>query len=259
MKFPTAVLFALALIVGVAVGYMFNPSVETPQPESPRVKTHGSVKDEGDAATIAALRSRIAALEAKLAEKRGEAPAEAAKTETREERRGPGSHGEWLKKVKDEDPARYAQITNSMARHRQARLSRAIHKIDFLSSLDLSSLPEAARKVHDELQAKIEEREALEELMHERRMSGEEESEEERAARFESMRATDRAIRELNVKERQNLLSAAVEELGFSGEQAKDVTESIQEIIEATEGGWNSTGRPGRNNNGGDMPPPPPR
>ena len=259
MKFSTAILFAIALICGVAVGYMFNPSVDEPVQEPKHEKPKGSVRDEGDAATIKALRAKIVELEAKLAKgerkpadeddavKHGEDRREGARRDHK-----PMSPKEWREKMKKDNPEQYAKMTNHMARMRRERLERAQKKVDFLSSIDTSRMSASTRKTHDELKDLIAKREEMDQKMHVAMESDEEISDEDRRAFFDEMRQTDDRIRELNAKERDNLMVETVKNLGFSEEESGEVAEAFQEIIENTEGGWNPTGRPPR---GGNPPP----
>jgi len=274
VKFTHAVLFALALVCGVAIGYMFNPAVEETAPTK-SVRTESAVRDAGDAASLQALRARIAELEAKLA-KRGEESGERSEEKVaenadrgeRRDRRGPFggmSPKEWREKMKKENPEQYAQMTNGIARWRAERMSRAQKKVDFLSSIDVSKMSPAARRTHTELQGLIAKREEMEQKMHEMEDSDEGLTHDERREMWQEMHQTDQQIRELNSRERENLIVEAAKNLGFQGQEASDVAETFQEIIENTEGGFNTTGRPGRGRNGnggnagpGGMPPPPP-
>ena len=158
-----------------------------------------------------------------------------------------------MERIKVEDPARYAQMTNQMAQFRQRRLERAQSKMDFLASVDTSMMSPEARKVHADLQDMIEKREAIEDKMR----NFLDMSEEERRAAFDEMRETDGKIRELNRAERENLLAQTAQALGFQGDDATEIVETVKGIYEATEnGGWGGPGGPGgpgggRGNRGG--------
>ena len=239
---------AAALLSGVAIGYFAKPDpVEADHRERQEAAVKALFSDKGDEASLAALRARIADLERRLAE-RGEAnaserteskvesagdrPAEAA----RPERRGPPTAAEMRERMarfEKEDPQRFAQMTNHFAQMRMRRQERAAMKIDFLSSIDTSGMDESARQTHEALQGLIARREELEEQMHDLDLS-----DEERAAAFEEMRRNDRAMRELNRVERDNLLAQTSAALGLSGEDAVELTETIKDIIEATEGSF---------------------
>jgi hypothetical protein len=108
-------------------------------------------------------------------------------------------------------------------------------------------------KVHSDLQDMIEKREAIEDKMR----NFLDMSEEERRAAFDEMRETDGKIRELNRAERENLLAQTAQALGFQGDDATEIVETVKGIYEATEnGGWGGPGGPGgpgggRGNRGG--------
>ena len=244
MKFSTAILFAIALVCGVAVGYMFNPSVEEPVQEPKHEKPKGAVRDEGDAATIKALRTKIAELESKLAKGAEKPPAEEEAVRHGEDRREgarrdhkPMSPKEWRENMKKDNPEQYTRMTNHMARMRRDRAEREQKKVDFLSSIDTSRMSVSARKTHDELQDLIAKREEIEQRMHAEMEGDAEFSDEDRRAFMDEMRQTDRRIRELNMKERDNLMVETAKNLGFNAEESAEVAEAFKEIIENTEGG----------------------
>lgn len=261
MKFLTAMMFGLALIVGVAVGYMFNPSVGEPVPAAKPEKPKGAISDGGDGASLAALRARIAELESELA-KRGAAPRSEERVAADDgERRGPGAWGgmkspkEWREKMKKENPERYAQITNHMANIRRDRQERAQKKSDFFASIDVSGMSEGARKVHEELRDLIAKREEFEAKMQQLHESEADVSFQDMGEAFKEMHETNRRIRELSLQERDNLMVEAARGLGFDGGDADEVAGIFQEIIDNTESGWDGfgggRGRGGRGGRGG--------
>lgn len=256
MKFMTAMLFGLALIVGVAIGYMFNPSVEEQMASQRSRPAEGAINDAGDSAAVETLRARVAELEAKLAEK----SKEAVKPEAEGDDRGTRSQGvmtspkEWREKMKKDNPQGYIAMTNRIANWRRERLERAQKKVDFFSSLDVSRMSPSARKTHEELQEMIAKREELEQKVQEMENSDEGFFGENRRAIWQEIHQTDERIRELNSSERENLMLETVKSLGFNAADAADVAETFQEIIENTEGGYNATGRPRRRGHGGNPP-----
>ena len=52
------------------------------------------------------------------------------------------------------------------------------------------------------------------------------------------MRRADVEIRELSLKERDNLLRQTTDALGFSGSAADEIIETVKDIFEATENGF---------------------
>jgi len=244
-----------ALLAGVAVGYFVREGGESagPREDSPaavRRERGGTVADEGDAATIRALRRRIADLERRLAvaSSAGAASASNAVAVAQRPARPGGGRGgfrDWLDNLKKSDPARYAQETNRLAGWRRMRAERARSTLDFLASVDTSGMGEAARKVHADLQAAVARREELEDQLRQENLT-----DEQRQRLFREMREVHRDLMRLNGEERANLIAETAKALGFEGDDAKEVSDTIQEVINATGGGF---GPPRR----GREPPPP--
>ena len=231
----------ISLLVGAAIGFCLGPMsspspAPAPEPEAkPEQAQRPRNGDDGERAANRALRARIKELEDMLAKQGVEVEKMKEEETTRRERRErPRDFRAELERLKTEDPARYTQITNGMAQFRQRRLERAQSKMDFLSAVDTSVMSPGARKTHEDLQNMIEKREALEEKMH----SIMDMTEEDRHALFGEMRETDERIRELNRLERENLLVQTAETLGFSGDDAKEIAETVKGIYEATDSGF---------------------
>lgn len=253
MKFTTAMLFGTALIVGVAIGYMFNPSVEEHMAAQKQVK-ESAIKDDGDAASIKALRARIADLEAKLAEK-NEKPEEE-KVADNGDRHGVRSQGvmtsprEWRERMKKDNPEGYAQMTNNIARMRRDRHEQAQKKSEFFASVDVSKMSPEARKVHSELMDLIAKSEELEQRMHAVQESESDISFDEMGAAFREMHETHRRIGELSAKERDNLMVEAAKGLGFGEADSGEVAEIFKEIVENTDSDWHGFGGRGHGRGG---------
>lgn len=242
MKFLTAMMFGMALIVGVAIGYMFNPSVDG-QMAIQKPVGESAIRDEGDAASINALRARVADLEAKLAAKETEKTASVDNRQGVRSQQVMKSPREWRERLRRDNPQGYIAMTNGIARWRRERLERAQKRVDFLSSLDVSQMTPLARKTHEELQEMIVKREELEQRM--RQMDDSDGIlDEDRRALWQEIRQTDERIRELNSSERENLMLETVKNLGFNGGDAMEVVETFQEIIENTDSGFRAMGRP---------------
>ncbi len=227
---------AIALLAGAALGYCLAPSA--PAPAAPE-KTEERIKerhaaDEGDKSSVRALRARVRELEKMLAEKGVEVEKmkeEESERATRRERRfDPRAE---MERIKKEEPERYAQMTNHWARARQHRIARTQSRMDFLSSIDTSGMSAEARKTHEALQEAIASREQLSEKM----QKAMDMSDEEREAAFKEMHETNRRIHELGRQERDNLLTQTAEALGFQGDDAAEVVETVKAIYEATESG----------------------
>lgn len=236
MKKPTFAIPVASLLIGAALGFCLAPNAKqqedantTPTP----VEHNKKIADaEGDEATKA-LRNRIRELEALLQEER--AAKQESTTETHIEDPKdfrPRSPREMFERMRTEDPERFAQMTNNMARFRRDRIARAQSKIDFLESVDTSTMSAGQLRTHEALQNMIERSEEIEAKMHNPDLT-----DDQRNAVFEEMRAMDREIRKLNASERTSLLSQTAEALGYTGEDADEIVATITEIISATESG----------------------
>ena len=229
---------AAALLAGVAIGYFVK---DEPIPaEEPKVEEAAKkvVADKGDEASVKALRRRIVELEKLLAEKDGKseiaisnAVAEAAKAHPP----APPQQNwrERMEEMKKNDPTRYAQMTNRFANWRRSRAEQARNKIDFLSSIDTSHMSAGARKTHDALQELIARREEIEQ-----QLQAQDLTDEERGKLMGELHSTHHELMRLNGEERNNLFDETARNLGFEGEDAKEITATIQEVIRATDSGW---------------------
>ena len=233
----------ISLLAGAAIGFCFAPSAGAPKaaPEktSPKTVKAESRPDEAAEKEMRVLRSRIKELEDMLA-KQGIEVEKMKEEETARRDRGPRN---WDFRADMER----AQITNSMAQFRRHRLERAQSKIDFLSSIDTSRMSPAMLKVHSDLQDMIEKREAVEEKMR----GFMDMTEEERREAFQEIGEIDGRIRELNRAERDNLLVQTAEALGFQGDDAAEIIDTVKSIYEATDSGWGFGGPGGPGRRGG--------
>ena len=224
-----------AALIGAAAGYSLpkqSPAPDRPAAEE-RKRAASAVEDKGAAASVDALRARIAELE-KLLSSRKTAEAEVrVSSATTERPRRTESHSERMERMKKENPERYAQITNSIAYWRRRRSETARERIDFLSSVDTAQMTEEAKAVHGELQRLVAEREELEADLHREYLD-----DAQRRKIFEELRRTGARLHELNMKERDNLLCETARNLGFEGEDVSEIVTTVKEIIKATEGGW---------------------
>ncbi len=229
----------VALLVGSALGYCLAPArIVAGEPKGETKSTaKAPIGDDGSRASIAALRARIADLERQLSERTD------ARTETRVSEqtvaradggnRDPfGAAREWMENLRNEDPARYAQMTNGYARMRQRRQARTRSRQEFLASVDTSRMNAAAKKTHDDYQAAMSRHEELESRIHQENLT-----DGERREIFEQMRESGAELRRLGREERDNLLQATANSLGFQGDDAREIAETIREVYDATEGG----------------------
>ena len=230
---------AVALLAGVAIGYFVKDApVAAEEPAKAEKHVKHPAADKGESASVKALRHRIAELEKQLAERDGtseiaisNAVAEAVQSRPPEPPRG--NWREQMEEMKKNDPERYTQMTNRFAQWRRSRSEQARDKIDFLSSIDTSHMSAGAKKTHNALQNLIAKREEVEQQLQSPDLS-----DEERGKLMDELHSTHGELMRLNGEERRNLFEETARSLGFSGEDAKEVSATIQEVIRATDGGW---------------------
>jgi len=249
---------AAALFAGVAIGYFVKDakSPEEAASEDRRYVAASKIGNEGEAASLKALRARIAELEKQLAEKDAEKPAEVAEEKVAGEQKAPPEnspagrmremreHMEWLKKEK---PDEYKRLTEAMARWRQNRIERTHTKLDFLASIDTSTMTEEQKKNHEAYQDLLVRREELEE-----KMANPEMSDEDRADIMRDMFQTRHEMGQLAKQEQTTLIDQTVKALGYSGDDAAEVSATFQDILSVTE----TRGGPGGPPPGAGGPPP---
>ena len=229
---------AAALLAGVAIGYFVKDEPIAAEEPTVEVVPKKAVADKGDESSVKALRRRIVELEKLLAEKDGKseiaisnAVAEAAKA------RPPAppqqNWRERMEEMKKNDPERYTQMTNRFANWRRSRAEQARNKIDFLSSIDTSHMSAGAKKTHNALQELIARREGIEQQLQSPDLT-----DEERGKLMGELHSTHHELMRLNGEERSNLFEETARNLGFEGEDAKEISATIQEVIRATDAGW---------------------
>ena len=235
---PKTILALLAALgLGAAAGHLLKSAPQQADAASETPPAERSVRapaeDVGERASVRALRRRVRELEARLAQQ-GAATGGTAVTNAVTEAR---PEGDWVRRgmermerMKVEDPERYAEITNRMARFRQDRLERAQRRLDFFAAIDTSRMSAADKVTHDRLQAAIARREEIESRLHQEGLSVE-----DREDLMQEMHASERQLRQLNGRERDNLIRQTAESLGFQGNDATLLVETINDIIRNTD------------------------
>ena len=247
----SAFLYAIMLLVGTGVGYCLGFSGSGGDGESKPAEKQKAARrsptDVGEAASVKALRARIAQLEQDLAA----AAAKAARQDAPQtnavavvpQQGGPGpmrfNPREWMENMKKNDPERFVQMTNRFAQFRKRRLERQQRNLDFLASVDTSSMSAAAKKTHVALQTAIAKRAELEDKIHQEGIT-----DEERQSIMEQIGNSERALRRLRNEERRNLFRATATTLGFEGEDANEIVSTLEEVVDATDGGHRHMGPP---------------
>ena len=245
---------ALALLVGVAIGYFVKDepvaAAELAKVEEAEKKP---IADKGEAASVKALRRRIAELEKALAEKDGKSEiaisnAVAEATQARPQEPPQMNWRERMEEMKKNDPERYAQMTNRFANWRRNRAEQARSKIDFLSSIDVSHMSAGAKRTHRALQDLIAKREEIEQRLQQPEMS-----DDQRRPLMEQLHDMRHQIQRLNGEERMNLICEVTNSLGFEGEAATEIALTLKDVIQATDDGFEPHG----GHHGGHRGPPP--
>ncbi len=217
-----------ALMAGVAIGFFVQPEpAAAPAAPRPASGTGGAARiaDRGASASAAALRARVRELEAALARAQaGDEGAAASNGVARPE--GPRS---WREILRRDDPARYAQMTNRVARWRQSCRDFQEVRASFLSSIDTSGMDADALKTHAAYQALLSLREDLED-----RLQSADLDEAGRDALIREIGAVSRSLRVEGARERQVLFGQVARAMGLEGAAATDLQLTIYDIIEAT-------------------------
>ena len=241
--------FALpALICGALLGYLVHPTALEPESEDTTPATTRLSRKGTDDAMIARLRARIKELEKLLVDAKA-LPDETAEAETpakAEERpqnpflrNGPprmptaAEMRANMEELREKDPAKYAQMTNRFARWQEHRLQRTNERLDILASVDTSRLSEKERKTHEALQEAIVRREELRQMLN---PQNEDMTEDQRKKTFEELHKLEQQMHDLETRERNTLLTKTARSFGLSSANAKEMTESIKAIYQATGG-----------------------
>jgi hypothetical protein len=245
---------AVSLALGAVAGYFLSPSKslagnETLAKKSSKRIEAPKIQDASSNPMIKSLRQRIAYLEKQLAERKDEVvdiPQTNVAKVASETPAAQRHRRNWLEDIKKNDPKRYTQMTNHFAQMHRQRIDRQMRKLAFLESIDTSTMSESAKQTHFALQESMALQEELISRMRELHESGNDNPEARREL-ANQMRENGELQRELRSKERDNLFEQTATQLGFRGEEAKAIVETIKDVIEATEDPWmHHGGRRGR-------------
>ena len=255
MKARSTIIVAVAaLLVGVLLGYYVPQLIATaPQQETkaekPTEKRRDRNRQSSDHdADLNRLRARIKQLERQLADETGKDAESGNETPVKPEERpqnpflrnGPphmptaAEMRANMEELREKDPAKYAQMTNNFARWQEHRLKRTNDSLEILASVDTSRLNAKERQIHEALQDAIVKREELRQMVN---PQNEDVTEEQRRATFEELRKLDQTMRQLETSERNTLLTKTARSYGVSAANAKEMTETIKAIYDATGGG----------------------
>ena len=149
----------------------------------------------------------------------------------REPPRGPEGWRAEMERLKEENPAEYAARTNRMAQFRARMLQNAESKLETLAAIDTTGWTPQQLETHQRYQELIAKREELMEAMR----FDSDATEEQRRAAMEQMRELGHQIHKASQDERNLLLNKAIREMGFRGNAAAEVRETIKTIYSTTQ------------------------
>ena len=253
MKAQNAIAVVAALLVGVLLGHFVPQLTATaPEPEAKAGKATEKRRDRNKQhadhdADLNRLHARIKDLERQLADATGKDAEPEDETPVKPEERpqnpflrdGPprmptaAEMRANMEELREKDPAKYAQMTNRFARWQESRLQQTNHRLEILAAVDTSRLNAKERQTHEALQDAIVKREELRQRLN---PQNEEVTEEQRKATFEELRKLDETMRGLETRERNTLLTKTARSFGVSAANAREMTETIKAIYEATSG-----------------------
>ena len=144
-----------------------------------------------------------------------------------------------LDELKNSDPERYAQVTNHMARMSRHMGEAASRRMKFLADIEPSEFSPEALAVHNSLQDAIDRQARLREEMMDPATA-----DERRAELGRELWESGRNMEELYRRERENLLLIMSGKLGYTGEKAREIVETVNEIYSNTSGGFRGFGGP---------------
>ena len=252
-----------ALLAGALLGHfvptLFSHAPETaeeekkPEKRSSRTRTQPSREHDAD---LNRLRARIKELERQLADATGKDAEADDETPVKPEERpqnpflrdGPprmptaAEMRANMEELREKDPAKYAQMTNRFARWQEHRLQRTNNRLEILAAVDTSRLNAKERQTHEALQDAIVRREELRQLLNPQNADI---TEEQRKKTFEELHKLEQQMRDLETRERNTLLTKTARSFGLSGANAKEMTETIKAIYQATGGDGHRHGGPG--------------
>ena len=251
----SAFLAAVALFAGAAAGYCLAPraSGAAAAPAADK-KAMRPIADAGESASVKSLRARVAELERLLAESRKAAASTNAISNAVAGARmqwgaGRGNPRDWLENMKKSDPERFVQMTNRFEQMRRHRAERQRRNLDFLASVDTSRMSAKAKRTHVALQEAMARREELVNQIREVHEDADA-AEADRREVFRQMRENENELRRLRLEERDNLFESTANALGFEGDDAKEIVDTLKEVVSATDDGFGV--------HRGGLPPPPP-
>ena len=212
----------IALIVGAVLGWAVKPAPpQTPEADGTK---------HARRARIAESKTRVKTVTTVVTNTVRDTVTNTVEV-AREQPRGPEGWRAEMERLKEENPAEYAARTNRMAQFRARMLQNAESKLETLASIDTTGWTQQQLETHQRYQELIAKREELMETM---RFDGDA-TEEQRHAAMEQMRKLGHEIFKASQDERNLLLNKAIREMGFKGNAATEVRETIKTIYSTTQ------------------------
>ena len=234
MKQPIAAVLTAVVVAAAACGGFFagrNAAAKNAGPTPTETKPDDSAKKLADA------QKRIVELEGQLAKLRGDmtkklaAKAKPAKGEDSDKEviKISGGDMDVLGELKRRLPEEeFSQATNAMEQLKSKLAKKAKSRMDFLASIDTSSMTEEERKNHEQFLELMERKEAI-------------------AAKMKGIIPNVKAIQEMvelelemrpaAKRERSTLVRQVAKELGYSGDDVDVIHDTLNNVYDCTGGG----------------------
>lgn len=242
MKQPIAAVLAAAVVAAAVCGGFFagkNSAAKNAGPEPTETKPDDSAKKLADAQKrIVELEGQVAKLRGDLTKKLAAKPAparpEKADNEDKNVIKITGGDMDVLGELKRRMPEEeFSQTTNAMAQLKMKLVKKAKGRMDFLASIDTSSMTEEERKNHEHYLELMERKEAI-------------------AAKMKGIIPNVKAIQEMvelememrpaAKRERSTLVRQVAKELGYSGDDVNVIHDTLNNVYDCTGGGGGIAG-----------------
>ena len=146
-----------------------------------------------------------------------------------------------MEELRQNDPERYAAMTNGMAKARDQRLRSAADRLDILASVDVSRLTKNELAVHERLQELIAREQELHDIA---RFDNPDTTDEMRRNAWDELRSMRQQKHDLERREREALLRQTAVSFGMRGKNAKELVDTVKAVYRATQSGGHGGGHP---------------
>lgn len=238
MKKPSLIVVAVVVAALLAGGGYATGRLLAPRTYTAETVTKTVYQGDGASADLAPLQAENAALKtqldnlrAELAKLQAAAEAPAPEPAAEEERPRRMTRQERLEQLKRENPERYAEMERRRQEFPANMEAFQARREDFFANLDLELLTPEQQEMHFQYTEALAQQQAAIDRMRELAESGEEPTEEDRAA----IRDSFRLVRGLQGAERDALLSAVATSMGLqAGEETETFVGVIKEVYDFT-------------------------